>query len=339
MENEKLLGRDVAVLILGYDRPNQMRKLIEALRPIRPSRIYFSVDGPRKHKEGDDEKVLETQRLLSEINWNCDIKTRFLTSNMGCKMAISSAIDWLFENEDYGIILEDDCLPTPEFFEFTTKRLFEHRDEPRIMHISGSSYFMKEPGGSNSYYYSRLPNVWGWATWKRAWKNMQLIDSNLDVNLTSNKVHEYFKNKKISNWFLRYVKEAKSPNSSVWSTSWTLSIINNQGICISPMGNLVKNIGFHDSATHSTSASFRRYEEFKFGEVSDLPSPKNLEVNEEYDRLRFKTIQKTDPNEFISRKIKLVFLRCIYTILPNLLKQKVKLLLHQNSKLRDFFMK
>jgi hypothetical protein len=254
-------------------------------------------------------------------------------------MAISTAIDWLFENEDYGIILEDDCLPTLEFFEFTTKRLFEHKDEPRIMHISGSSYFIKEPVDSSSYYYSRIPNVWGWATWERAWNSMQLIDSNLDMNLTSVKVHKYFNNKKISKWFLRYVEEAKSPNSSAWSTSWTLSIINNQGICIAPMGNLVENIGFRDSATHSTSASFRRYEEFQFGKGSNLPSPRNLEVNEELDRLRFKTIQITDPNEFFSRKIKIVLLRHAYRALPNLVKEKVKLLLRKNLRLKDFFMK
>ena len=339
MKYEKVRESDIAVLILGYNRPSDMRKLIEALRPISPSRIYFSVDGPRKHKEDDHKQVLETQRLLSEINWNCDVKTRFLTSNIGCKMAISTAIDWLFENEDYGIILEDDCLPTPAFFEFTAKRLMEHKDEPQIMHISGSSYFMKEPDDKSSYYFSRIPNVWGWATWKRAWNNMQLIDSNLDMSLTSVTVHKYFNNKKISKWFLRYVEEAKSPNSSVWSTSWTLSIINNEGICIAPLGNLVENIGFRDSATHSTGTSFRRYEEFKFGEDSNLPSPKTLEVNEELDRMRFKIIEKTDPNEFLSRKIKLMFLISTYKILPKFVKQKGKLLLSKHSTLSDFFMK
>jgi hypothetical protein len=339
MNEKKVQETDVAVLILGYNRPNDMRKLIEALRLIKPARMYFSVDGPSIFREGDNEKVLETQRLLGEINWNCNIKTRFLATNMGCKVAISSAIDWFFENEDYGIILEDDCIPTPAFFNFAAKRLIEYKDNPRVMHVSGSSYFMKETNNKSSYYYSRIPNVWGWATWKRAWNYMQLIDSNLDTKLTSVKVHNYFHNRKVSKWFLRYIEEAKSPNSSVWSTSWTLSIINNQGVCISPMGNLVKNIGFRDSATHSTSISFRKYQEFKFGEVSNLPGPKTLEVNEELDRLRFKTIKKTDPNEFFSRKIKLLFLRCIYKTLPKSVRQKVKPMLRQNSKLTDFFMK
>jgi hypothetical protein len=339
MNAQKVLEADVAVLIMGYNRPNDMRRLIHALRPIKPARLYFSVDGPKIFKEGDDKKVFQTRLLLSEIDWDCTIKTRFLTSNVGCKMAISSAIDWLFESEDYAIILEDDCLPTPEFFEFTAKRLIEYKDESQIMHISGSSYFMSEPEVDTSFYYSRIPNVWGWATWKRAWKEMQLIDSNLDMSVTSVEVHKYFNNKKISKWFLRYVEEAKSPNSSVWSISWALSIVNNQGICIAPMENLVENIGFRDSATHSTSASFRRYEEFKFGKSSNLPCPKSLEVNEELDRLRFKTIQKTDPNQFFSRRIKLKFLRYAYRALPNLVKEKAKLLLGQNLKLKNFFIK
>ncbi len=339
MKAQQVLEADIAVLIIGYNRPNDMRRLIHALRPIKPARLYFSVDGPKISKEGDDKKVLETRLMLSEIDWNCTLKTRFLTSNVGCKMAISSAIDWLFESEDYGIILEDDCLPTPDFFEFAATRLAEHKDDPQIMHISGSSYFMSDLDEKTSFYYSRLPNVWGWATWKRAWKEMQLIDSNLDLNVTSLKVHEYFNNKKMSKWFLRYVEEAMSPNSSVWSISWALSIINNQGISIAPMGNLVENIGFRDSATHSTSASFRRYEEFEFGKGSNLPGPESVKVNEELDRLRFKTIQKTDPNQFFSRKLKLKFLHYAYRALPNLVKEKVKPLLGKNLRLKNFFMK
>jgi hypothetical protein len=168
---------------------------------------------------------------------------------------------------------------------------------------------------------------------------MQLIDSNLDMNIASVKIFDYFNNKKISKWFLRYVKEAMGPKSSVWSTSWTLSIIYNGGICISPIGNLVENIGFRDSGTHSTRASFRKYEQFKFGEGTNLPSPNTFEVNEELDRLRFKTIEKTDPNEFLSRKIKLLFLESAYKILPKYVKQKGKLLLRKHSRLSDFFMK
>lgn len=336
---ETIATYDTPILIIGYNRPDKLRNLIEAIRFYSPSNICVALDGPKKNNMKDLASVEKSRAAIDLIDWKCNLRTLIQIENLGCKKGVTGAINWFFSNYEFGIILEDDCMPTPEFFEFAAGRLIEHRDDSRIMHISGSSYFIKEPYKETSYYYSRLPNVWGWATWKRAWNNMQLIDSNLDVKLTRDKVNNYFNNKKISKWFLRYVEEAINPNSSVWSTSWTLSIINNQGICIAPMGNLVENIGFRDSATHSTSASFRRYEEFKFGEGSNLPSPKSFEVNEELDRLRFKVIEKTDPNLFLCRKVKLMFLRSTYKILPKYLKQKGKFLLGKHPTLSHFFMK
>jgi hypothetical protein len=336
---QTLATYDTPILIIGYNRPDKLKVLIDAIRIHSPSRICVALDGPKKNSTQDLANVEKSRAAIDLIDWKCDLQTLIQIENLGCKIGVTTAINWFFSKYEFGIILEDDCRPTPEFFEFTARRLIEHKDDSRIMHISGSSYFIRQPKKETSYYYSRLPNVWGWATWKRAWNTMQLIDSNLDVTITRVKINDYFNDKKISKWFLRYVEEAMGPKSSVWSTSWTLSIINNQGVCISPMGNLVENIGFRDSATHSTSASFRKYEQFTFGEGSNLPSPKTLEVNEELDRLRFKTIEKTDPNEFLSRKMKILFLKSAYKILPKFVKQKGKLLLSKHSTLSDFFMK
>ena len=330
---------DTPILLIGYNRPDKLRILIDAIRIHSPSRICVALDGPKKNNMQDVLNVDKSRAMIDLIDWECDLQTLIQNENLGCKIGVTTAINWFFSNYEFGIILEDDCLPTPEFFEFAASRLIEHKDDYRIMHISGSSYFLKLPNKETSFYYSRIPSVWGWATWKRAWNSMQLIDSNLDMNIASVKIFDYFNNKKISKWFLRYVKEAMGPKSSVWSTSWTLSIIYNGGICISPIGNLVENIGFRDSGTHSTRASFRKYEQFKFGEGTNLPSPNTFEVNEELDRLRFKTIEKTDPNEFLSRKIKLLFLESAYKILPKYVKQKGKLLLRKHSRLSDFFMK
>ena len=54
--------------------------------------------------------------IKKNIDWECDIKTLFRDKNLGCKCS-KHAIHG-FENEEMGIILEDDCLPSRVFFWF-----------------------------------------------------------------------------------------------------------------------------------------------------------------------------------------------------------------------------
>jgi len=336
MKGQKGQETDIAILIMGYNRPNDMRKLIDALRPIKPTRIYFSVDGARILKKGDEEKVLETQGLLNEINWDCSIKTRFLTANTGCKIAISSAIDWLFENEDCGIILEDDCIPTNEFISFATRMLTKYENDERIMHISANSFFPEIPHYEFNHYFSKLPGVWGWATWKRAWNKLEFnseIDSELDAQ---GLITDFYGNRAISNWFFRYYRESLSPKASAWSPHWIFAIIQNNGLAVTPMANLVRNIGFTSDSTHATSKSFQAYNDFTFGGLPELPDPSIIVEEDYFDKLRFRVIRKTDPNLFIMRRIKIFFLTKIYLVSPYGMKRRVKKITSKSRKLTKF---
>jgi hypothetical protein len=302
-----------------------------------PTRIYFAVDGPRNHVEGDKERVQATQELISEFTWLSKVESRFLSSNAGCKIAISSAIDWFFENEDYGIILEDDCVPTVEFITFATKMLDKYQNEEQVMHISANSFFLDVPEYEFNHYFSKLPGVWGWATWKRAWNKFEF---NTQINQSINAdelINEFYKNRTISQWFIRYYRESLSPNASAWSPHWIFSMIRNDGLSVTPMANLVRNIGFTSDSTHASSKSFQAFNDFKFGGLPDLPDPSYIVVDNFFDRSRFRAIRKTDPNLFIMRRIKLFVLRNSYAILPARIKNKVKRLTSKSELLTKFF--
>lgn len=159
------------VLLIGFNRPDFMAQQIEVLKRIRPPKVYVAVDGPRD--DVDEEACLcsSVRDCVKLIDWECDIKTLFRNENRGCKYGVSEAISWFFENEESGIILEDDCRPDLSFFRFATELLERYKDDMRIGAISAMNLYDWQSDKVASYHFNTHINIWGWATWRRVWKN------------------------------------------------------------------------------------------------------------------------------------------------------------------------
>ena len=158
------------ILFLIFNRPDTTKRVFESIRSIKPAKLYIAADGDRKDKVGEDLLCKDTRSIIDLIDWECEIKTLFRPENLGCKIAVSSAIDWFFENEEQGIILEDDCLPNESFYIYCETLLNYYAFNERIMHISGNNFQDGMMRGNGSYYFSNYNHIWGWASWKRAWK-------------------------------------------------------------------------------------------------------------------------------------------------------------------------
>ena len=286
---------EVPVLLLGFNRPEECRQVILSLREIRAKNIYFSVDGPRLNSDSDILKVEMVRQLKNLFDWECELHLRFLSENLGCKLAISSGISWFFKNVDEGIILEDDCLPNRDFYFFCKRMLDRYRNSDNVMQISGTSYLPTDIDYHNNHYFSALHDVWGWATWKRAWDyfsiNIEYPEKNSEEKLLNN----YFGSKKVARWFHRYLEDSKSPTCTLWSTYWSFALISRGALSVAPIVNLVRNIGFEKEATHGTDKSFQLYSTFPPKSLPNLPDPLEIEVSRDLDRARFLLMRKTDP--------------------------------------------
>lgn len=162
-----------AVLLISFNRPEQTRRVLDAIRSARPPRLYVACDGPRPDRPEDIAKVSAVRSLAQTVDWPCDVKTLFHEDNQGCRRGPASAIDWLFQHESEGIILEDDCLPQPSFFPYCDELLERFRDDDRIAQICGSS-FVPPPVDGVDYWFSKHADIWGWASWRRAWAQVDL---------------------------------------------------------------------------------------------------------------------------------------------------------------------
>lgn len=243
---------DCSLLFLIFKRPETTLKVLEVIRQAQPPRIYVAADGARSDQASEAEQVAKTREIvLNGIDWPCEVKTLFRERNLGCRMAVSSAIDWFFEHEEEGIILEDDCLPDVTFFRFCKKLLEYYRNDTRIMAISGNNFQQGQRRGKYSYYFSQLPHCWGWATWRRAWRLYNISVENFQEIMGENFHCDFTHNFLANKMWKELIFKAYQNNIDSWTYLWLFSNFVNHGLSILPQKNLVENIGFGVNATHT----------------------------------------------------------------------------------------
>ncbi|MFN3405106.1 MAG: nucleotide-diphospho-sugar transferase [Cytophagaceae bacterium] len=274
---------EVPVLLLVFNRPDKTEKVLESLKKIRPKYLFVSADGPREDNPSDAINCKTTRDLFSSIDWECQIQTRYLDHNLGCKHGVSSGISWFFEQVEEGIILEDDCVVDPSFFEFAAELLVRYRNSDHVMHIAASNFIKTKAIESNTYHFSLYNHIWGWATWRRAWQHYHV---NLD-QVTRKEFKEVLKNKFERSidrqYWLAIFDYVKSGNLPTWDYQWMFAMWIQNGIAITPGVNLVKNIGFGEGGTN-TQAGDKTFSEQEAGWMEfPLSHPSNFDINVNHD--------------------------------------------------------
>ncbi len=284
------------VLFLVFNRLDTTKKVFAEIRKAKPKQLFIASDGPREDKIQEKEIVEKIRKyLLKNINWKCEVKTLFRNKNLGCKYAVSGAIDWFFENVDQGIILEDDCLPSQSFFRFCEEMLDKYKNNEKIMHISGTN--VEELSESEyDYFFSDRFNVWGWATWRRAWKKYDVEIKNWKKTRCSFNLIRKLKQQrlieKISSW--RLYNLTYLGKIDTWDYQWDFCCLMNDGFCIIPKKNLITNLGFK-KGTHTTNY-IKSEKSIKKHELSfPIKKNNNIKKNNIYSNLY--------ANFFLSKKI------------------------------------
>lgn len=244
----------VPVLLIFFNREDEVQQVIDAIRKYAPEKMYLASDGGRTEKE--HQKVLRIrEKVKQSIDWECQIKCLFSDKNLGCQWGPITAVNWIFENEDRCIILEDDCVPDDLFFGYCEQLLERYADNESVWMVSGENYLSDDSMFEKAdYTFSLRTETWGWATWKRAWEKC-------DFRLRAWPV--YKKEKVLSHtYYMKYFDELeymtrqldniyRQRDRSIWDYQWRFHMIINSGLCIVPRRNLITNIGWGETATHT----------------------------------------------------------------------------------------
>lgn len=286
------------ILFIIFNRPKETGMVFEEIKKIKPTKLFVAADGPRN--EDESKKCEKTREIIKKIDWNCEVKILFREKNLGCKNAVASAIDWFFSQVDMGIILEDDCVPSQSFFHFCSEMLSHHKDNKQIMCISGDNFQNGIIRGDGSYYFSSIPNIWGWATWKRAWDLYDVKMKDFPDFIKNRKINKIFKNLLVRRAWLKLFRTAHDNKIDTWDFQWTYALFKNNGLSINPNKNLITNIGFGNNATHTKEkndlANLEKYE------IKTIKHPTRIEPDKKADELILKNIFKMDIINFIKRR-------------------------------------
>jgi len=257
------------VVFIIFNRPKQTALVLEAISKARPKFLLVVGDGPRHQIPGEAEKVGECREIIKSIDWPCEVLTNFSDTNLGCRERVSTGLDWAFSQVEEAIILEDDCLPSDDFFRFTTELLERYRGDERIGSISGSSPKTVSGNPSKSYYYSNFPAIWGWATWSRVWKKYSSSIPNWPGKRSQGLLGEVLATKQASYFWKTSLDDVYSNRIDTWDYQFALLQWTERYLSVIPNKNLVSNIGFGPDATHTVD----RYSTFANAEIEKIGFP------------------------------------------------------------------
>ncbi len=237
-----------------FNRPQETQAVFERIKSAQPSHLFLIADGARKDFQ-DEERCLEVRKIISDVDWDCQVSRSYSDVNLGCKVRVSSGLDWVFSQVEDAIILEDDCLPNNSFFDFCDHLLDYYKNDNRVFSISGATFQPESKLFSKSYYFSQYPNIWGWATWRRAWKFYDV-----DMKLWNSILNEDYLSSLFPDWQARLYwkqkfKKLYHKEIDTWDFQWIFASLIQHGLHVLPSQNLVSNIGFGKEATHTQKES------------------------------------------------------------------------------------
>ena len=251
------------VAFVIFNRPDKAIKVFEQIRLAKPPKLLVIADGPRENKPGEVEKCQQCRDIIEKVDWDCEVLTNYSDINLGCRERPASGFEWVFSQVEEAIILEDDCVPNPTFFRFCQEMLEKFRDDDRILSIGGTNLQKGWKRNEDSYYFSRFPCSWGWASWSRSWRSFDV-----DIKLWPRVREERFlkdifgRNKYVDFWKNVFQSIYIGELKSCWDYQWCFASFMQNKLNIIPNVNLVSNIGSGEDATHTSEGVYLNLDRF-----------------------------------------------------------------------------
>lgn len=246
-----LPGLETPVLFLVFNRPEHTARVFETICAQRPKMLFVAADAARDDRPGEAELVRQTRQIASQVDWPCEFKTLFRETHLGCGEAVSGAITWFFEQVEEGIILEDDCLPHPDFFPYCRTLLAHYRREPAVATIAGTHFLPMDLPNQQSHYVSKYFQMWGWATWRRTWKQYDFTLNKLDENEWFSMLDRIHPISAEAAYWRDIYKNLRASLVDTWDFQMFFSCWRIGANHVMPGRNLISNIGYGPGATHT----------------------------------------------------------------------------------------
>lgn len=241
-----------AVLLIVFNRPETTRRVLGRILEFFPSRLYVAADGPRDSVRADRERCAATRALITEMTpAGIEMRTLFRDKNLGCGRAVFESIEWFFSHEESGIILEDDCLPTPDFYAYMSWAIRRFRQDPRIWHVAAMGLPVDDNVPATLV---PMPFVWGWASWRKRWSHYRYHIED-DSNRRAQVINSIMPTLEARAYWQSLLDAVNAGKINTWDYQWCYTLWRHQALALVPSVSYVENIGFGPDATHTKSGA------------------------------------------------------------------------------------
>ena len=312
------------VAFIVFNRPRYTRETFAGIRAAQPEQLFIIADGPRSTHANDLALCDEVRQILEQIDWPCRVHKNYATENLGLKRRVSSGLNWVFENVERAIVLEDDCLTHADFFKYCENLLDQHEHDERVWVISGDNHQKGKRRGTASYYFSKYADCWGWATWRRAWKHYQ-GDIPFWPEFQKSEAWQLLNPKADEKAYWEDIFSRVYSNAiySSWFYPWLCCVWYHGGITATSNVNLVSNIGIGPDATHTIA--LEEQPGAALAPLGAIQHPKDLIVDIRADRFaynhRFGGLDRQFPRNLIPLPRK--YLGAVYRYLKRRYKNAI----------------
>lgn len=275
---------ETPVLYITFARPEYARQSFAAIKKAQPKKLYFYSNKARADKPDEVARNEEVRSYIKEIDWDCELKTWFREDYVDVFTSLWGAIDWVFDNEERAIIIEEDVVASPAFFNYISKIIEKYENNDIIWMISGNNAAPQYNPADLSYFPTRFADIYGWASWRSRWK---LLDKKLSFwpkFKESQEYHDYY-----DTWLQRVINKCyfnKVYNNidtyNPWDFIFMCNMAFHKSYCLIPIGNLNEDIGIsgvnHDQIIESTNAHLSYFsEEYEIMNEPSLIAPTSFD--------------------------------------------------------------
>lgn len=281
-----MIENDIPILLIAFNRVEITQNAIEHLREIKPSKFFFSVDGPRKNNSNDKDLILKVKNLVELIDWPCHIETLFSEINFGSGIWPYTSIQWALSRSPKLIIIEDDVRISSTFYQISRSCLNTYEANKDIFAICASN-IVDNTGLEKSQIIraSKYFSGWGWATWANRWNDYKLnLNEVKKINLYSLLKKNNF-NFFVWIYFWMNFYKIRKDKIKAWDYQINHLLFSSSKIILKPDRNLSTNVGIGESATHTNKMPILKINNLDFNTI-------NFVTNLQVDRLKEKKWRK-----------------------------------------------
>ncbi|AEN06202.1 glycosyltransferase family 2 protein [Halolamina sp.] len=308
------------VVLLAYNRPDTTARVVERILDADPPELFVVADGPR-NDPADRRRCAATRETILDAEWDCPVHTLFREENVGLPEAVYTGLDWVFEQVPEAIILEDDTVPSTDFFRYCGTLLDRYRETDRVMMINGTNRLGTWKADHQDYHFVTYQGVWGWATWRDAWDRYDPEMRAWEDTAVRDRIRETIDDDERFEYYEHRFQRSYDGASPAWSRMWRFALLANDGLAAVPSRNLVSNVGFDDRAVHTTDPD-SPLADLPQGELRfPLDPPDALAPDREYERTGFEQFRRPS---YATRLARRFTPRSVRTRVPTSIRNRLR---------------